>query len=150
MMISLRIKQDTLRLALAFATTLTLATGCDEGDGDGDDEANADDEPDIVGEYTDEYGDTHTIDAASWTNSAGVFHIEQWNDEDGWLVAQNDAANEYSPELWSRFDWVWMADDLFYCQSVFDGATLDAALAGSANDDLMTGCGGFAWTAMTP
>lgn len=157
--------------ALSLAVLLTLASGC-EGDDAGDDEVaddgtddtgtddtgtddtgtdTGDDAPDIVGEYTDEFGDTHTIDAATWTNAAGVFHIDQWDDTEMWLVAQNDAANEYSPELWSRFDWVWSGDDLYYCQSVFDGATVEAALAGSANhDDIAMGCGGFAWTNMTP
>jgi hypothetical protein len=149
--------------SFSFAAVLFLASGC-EGDDAGDEVAEADtgtddtgtdetgdDAPDLAGMYTDEFGDTHTIDAATWTNAAGVFHIDQWDDTAMWLVAQNDAANEFSPELWSRFDWVSSGDDLYYCQSVFDGATVEAALAGSANhDDIMMGCGGFAWTNMTP
>lgn len=156
---------------LSLAALLTLGSGCD-GDDEGDDEVaeatdtdtddtgedtddtgtdTGDDVLDIVGEYTDEWGDMHTIDAASWTNAAGVFHIDQWDDEAMWLVAQNDEANEFSPGLWSRFDWVWSNDDLYYCQSVFDGETVEVALAGSANgDDIMLGCGGFAWTSLTP
>ncbi|MFV8755525.1 hypothetical protein ACNOYE_33670 [Nannocystaceae bacterium ST9] len=160
-----------LRLALSLAALLTITPGCD-GDDEGDDEAadtgetetgetetgetetgtdTGEEAPAIAGTYTDEWGDTHTIDASTWTNGAGVFHVDQWDDEAMWLVAQNDEANMYSPSLWSRFDWVWSADDLYYCQSVFDGATVEVALAGSANrDDIMLGCGGFAWTNLTP
>jgi hypothetical protein len=145
------IHDHPIRLMLVLATTLTLASGCPSDSGDDEADEGADEAPDIVGEYTDEFGDTHTIDATSWTNSAGVFHIEQWDDEAMWLVAENDEANTYSPGLWSRFDWAWSGDVLYYCQSVFDGATVDAALAGSANaDDLTMGCGGFAWTNLTP
>ena len=104
----------------------------------------------IIGDYTDEWGDNHSITAETWTNSAGVFHIEQWDNAATYLVAQNDAGNEFNPELWSRFDWTWDADEvLYYCQSVYDGASIDAALAGSADTaDLAAGCGGFAWTKM--
>lgn len=101
----------------------------------------------IVGDYVDEWGDTHTITEASWTNAGGAFHISSYDDAAGWLVAQNDAQNQFNPELWSRFEWTWSGDALYYCQSVFDGATEDDALAGSADPmDLEMGCGGFAWT----
>jgi hypothetical protein len=139
------IDNQTIKIS-CFAALLSLASGCDPGDDEGTDEA-----LDIIGEYIDEWGDTHMIDSGSWTNAAGEFHIDQWDDAGMWLVAQNDATNEFSPSLWSRFDWVWSGDDLLYCQSVYDGATVEAALAGSANrDDLMLGCGGFAWTNLTP
>jgi hypothetical protein len=132
------------------AALLTFASGCEPNEEDAGDEG-TDDTLDIAGEYTDEFADTHTIDETTWTNSAGVFHVEQWDDEAMFLVAQNDDANQFSPGLWSRFDWTWSGDELYYCQSVFDGADLDAALGGSANrDELMTGCGGFAWTNLTP
>jgi hypothetical protein len=101
----------------------------------------------IVGTYTDDFGDTHTISETEWTNSAGSFAISQWSNEEMWLVAQNAETNMYSPGLWSRFDWAWDGEQLYYCQSVFDGATIDDALAGSANaDDLAMGCGGFPWS----
>jgi hypothetical protein len=135
--------------SIYLVVLLTCASGCEPSD-EGDDEGTVD-ELVIAGEYTDEWGDTHTIDEVVWTNSGGVWHIEQWDNEAMFLVAHNDEANMFSPGLYSRFDWVWSGDDLYYCQSVFDGATLEAALAGSANrDDLALGCGGFAWTNLTP
>jgi hypothetical protein len=101
----------------------------------------------IVGTYTDDFGDTHTIAETEWSNSAGSFAISQWSNDEMWLVAQNAETNMYSPGLWSRFDWAWDAEQLYYCQSVFDGATIDDALAGSADAaDLTMGCGGFPWS----
>jgi hypothetical protein len=105
----------------------------------------------IVGSYTDDFGDMHTISETEWTNSAGSFAIAQYDNDEMWLVAQNAETNMFSPGLWSRFDWAWDGEQLYYCQSVFDGATIEAALAGSANaDDLTMGCGGFPWSQLTP
>jgi hypothetical protein len=101
----------------------------------------------IVGSYADDFGDTHTISETEWTNSAGSFAISQWDNDEMWLVAQNAETNMYNPGNWSRFDWAWDAEQLYYCQSVFDGATIDDALAGGADgSDLAMGCGGFPWS----
>jgi hypothetical protein len=143
----------TTLFALALAPSLWACT--DDGTGmeaeagtETDTETGGDMALAIVGTYMDNFGDTHMISETEWINSAGTFEIAEWNNDEMWLVAQNAETNEYSPGLWSRFDWAW--DDqnqLYYCQSVFDGATMEAALAGSANaGDLMMGCGGFSWT----
>lgn len=101
----------------------------------------------IVGTYTDDFSDTHTISETEWSNSAGSFAISQWSNEEMWLVAQNAETNTYNPGNWSRFDWTWDGEQLYYCQSLFDGATIDDALAASANaGDLAMGCGGFPWS----
>ena len=147
-----------------FITVFTLSlllTACDDGETmeagteTGESETGTETETGgdmslaIIGTYMDEFMDTHMISETEWTNSAGSFAIEQYDNDEMWLVAQNAETNMYSPGLWSRFDWAWDAETLYYCQSVFDGATIEAALAGSANaDDLTMGCGGFAWTRM--
>lgn len=142
--------------SFAVIFTLALAACTDDGESmEGATETGTDTETEtggemalaIVGTYMDEFGDTHTITESLWTNSAGEFAISEWNNEEMWLVAQNAESNEFSPLLWSRFDWTWDGDVLYYCQSVFDGATMEDALAGSANrDSLDMGCGGFPWT----
>lgn len=114
-------------------------------------ETAADDTLSIIGSYTDEYGDMHEVGADSWSNAAGSFAIDSYDNDDMWLVAQNAESNEYSPGLWSRFDWAWDGETLYYCQSVFDGMTMADAMAGGADAaDLTMGCGGFAWTNLTP
>jgi hypothetical protein len=110
----------------------------------------------IAGTYLDEYGTTHTIDEAAWTTQyagypASVFHVSQFDDDGQWLVAQNDPANGYNPDLWSRFDWLTGADGhLYYCQSAFAAPTEQAAVDTPRDEDLDVGCGGFPWTDLTP
>lgn len=141
----------SIRTSFYLVALLTCASGCEPSDEPSDDDEGGVDEPAIVGEYTDEFGEMHVIDATTWTFAGSVFHIDQWDNEAMFLIAQNDEDNTFSPGLWSRFDWVEEGIHTYYCQSVYDGATLEAALAGSANrDDLMLGCGGFAWTNLTP
>lgn len=121
-----------------------------EGETDGETEATGETLA-IVGTYTDEYGDTHVISEESWENGAGSFAIATYDNTGMWIVAQNADSNEFFPGLWSRFDWTMDGDTLLYCQSAFDGATQADAEAASADpSDLMMGCGGFAWTNMTP
>ena len=144
------------RCAVLLCMSLALATlACDPGESESGDETETETGGElgleIVGSYTDEYGDTHEITEDTWTNAAGSFAIAEYKNEADWLVAQNDEANEFNPGLWSRFDWAWDGDTLYYCQSVYDAETIDDAVEGSADaTDLMTGCGGFAWTNMTP
>ncbi|MEZ4236042.1 MAG: hypothetical protein R3F59_07755 [Myxococcota bacterium] len=112
----------------------------------------------IVGSYTDAFGTTHDIDEDAWVQTyPGYdplrFEVAWWDNAEGRLVAHNDPANAYAGDLWSAFDWTWTADDhLYYCQSAFDADSEDAAGAAPAADadDLDAGCGGFAWTDLTP
>jgi hypothetical protein len=69
------------------------------------------------------------------------------------VIALNDE-DTYSPGLWSRFDWTWDADgELYYCQSVYDAETEEAAVEGDDASDaseLDAGCAGFSWTMLSP
>lgn len=151
------------RFAITTIFTVTLAlTACDDGPStqnetgaetgtetgaETDTETGDEMALEIVGSYTDDFGDVHTISETEWTNSAGSFAISQYSNEEMWLVAQNGETNMYNPSQWSRFDWAWDAEQLYYCQSVYDGATIEDALGGSADAaDLAMGCGGFAWS----
>jgi hypothetical protein len=144
------------RFIITTIVTLMLAAceespGTDEAGSETDSETGGDMSLAIIGSYDDEFGDTHTITETEWTNSAGSFAISQWDNDEMWLVAQNAETNMYNPGQWSRFDWTWDGEQLYYCQSVYDGLTIEDALAGSADaSDLMAGCGTFAWTALTP
>lgn len=109
-------------------------------------------ELEIIGSYTDDWNYDHDITQTEWTMDTSVFHISQYENDDDFLVAQNDAANQYNPDLWSRFDWTLDGTDLYYCQIAFDAATEAAALADTSADraDLATGCAGFEWSKLTP
>ena len=119
-------------------------TDSDTGDGDGDG-------LEIVGDYVDDYMSEHSIDETEWLNAGSRYAVVEWDNDAGYVLAQNDEANEYNPGLYSRFDWTWDGEQLYYCQSVYDGPDLDAARSGGADaSDLATGCGMFPWSSLTP
>ena len=99
----------------------------------------------IEGEWIDEWNSSQVIDSDSW-NSNTITHYD--NDE-MWAVAEN-GADSWNPGFWSKYDWTWNSEDLYYCQSTFAAVTeADALSANSANaTDLDTGCGGFPWSQM--
>ena len=76
----------------------------------------------FFGSYDDSWGSQHTVSAFKWSSSGGnVHHISQYDDEAGWIIAQNDSSNVYSPDLWSKFELT--ADTsgaLYYCQSAYE------------------------------
>lgn len=138
---------SVIRLAVAASAFFFLVSGCasDAGDDGGDG-------PEIVGDFTDDYGSTHEITADTWTiDGIGVYHVVDFDNDADFLIAQNDAENEYAPDMFSRFEWVEDGAAFYLCQSVFDAETeqdaVDAARADA--DDLEMGCGGFAWSKLT-
>jgi len=109
-------------------------------------------EPEIAGSYTDEYGSMHTIGAQAWNLDTSVFHVLAVDNDTDHLIARNDAANDFSPDLYSRFDWHVEGQDIHYCQTSYDAASQEAAEATEPADgaDLLMGCSGFPWTLLTP
>jgi hypothetical protein len=129
--------------------------------GPGDTEATTDAAGlEIAGTWLEEFspgrGVDHVIDETAWEQLSefgdAVFHVGAYDNAARFVVAQGDAANAFYPELWSRFDWTWDGDALYYCTAVFDAPTLEDALAAPATDpaDLAMGCGGFPWSALVP
>jgi hypothetical protein len=139
-----------LLAVVGLTTTLSLSACDSEAEGDTESETGDDQSLEIVGDYVDDFGGEHSISETEWTNF-GVFSIAEWDNEARFVLAQNHPDNEFNPELWSRFDWTWDGDQLFYCQSVFDGETIEDARSGGADaDDLAAGCGMFPWSTLTP
>lgn len=109
-------------------------------------------EPEISGMYTDEYGSMHMIDVLAWNIDTSVFHVLAVDNTSDHLVARNDAANDFFPDLYSRFDWYAEGEDLYFCQTAYGALTeAEAEMMAPADvADLMMGCGGFPWTLLTP
>ena len=66
-----------------------------------------------MGDWVDEWGTEHSIDSESWNENT----ITHYDNHDGWAVAQNSDDDQYSPGLWSKYDWTWESEELYYCQS---------------------------------
>ncbi|HEY6727338.1 MAG TPA: hypothetical protein VI197_25060 [Polyangiaceae bacterium] len=109
-------------------------------------------EIDIAGAFRDHYDGAHRIDDEVWQMGSSIFDLIEVSNEEGWAIAENSADNEFFPASFSRFEWTREGGQLYYCQSVFAAST--AAEAGDPPradaDDLAEGCGGFAWSSLTP
>ena len=116
----------------------------------------------INGSYTDTFNGTHEVSNDTWVMTfAGdppstlTLHIESYENDAQYLIAENGEDDTYNAGLYSRIDWTWDADDiLYYCQVAFDAASAeDAEATEPPNDNSpnLGGCGGssFPWTALT-
>ena len=107
----------------------------------------------IAGHWTDSWGSHHMVDNTMWDSGWALYNITQFDNDAGWIVAQNDVSNFYNPELWSKFEWTTDSEgEYHYCQTAYDAADEQAAIetAGADMSDLAAGCGGFSWTKMRP
>lgn len=108
----------------------------------------------IEGDYVDQWDNAVEITSLSITLAGmGRYNIAEFDNDANWVVASNDAANEYFPNRWSRFDWTEQAGTLYLCQIAYDDESLEAAKdteAPDASDPANAGCGGFGWTVLTP
>jgi hypothetical protein len=103
----------------------------------------------IAGTWSDPYGGETTVSNDAWVSWGYTHHLTRWDNDAGWVVGENDAANPTNGGQWSRFDWAWVQGELWYCQTAYDAATEDAALATAPADAASPaagGCGGFPWT----
>ena len=137
--------KGALGLWIGLMVFAALAGGCAEGDDT--------EKPEISGTRDDFFNTTHVIGPGLWTQTFQdggqfIFHIKEFDNSADFLLAQNDGANAFSPNLFSRFDWFFSQFDLFYCQSIFDALDLATARAASADrNNLVSGCGGgFRWS----
>ncbi len=134
--------------AAARASRASLTTGCG-----GFPWSRLRERLEITGAWVDGWGYDHDISQDTWDNAGSVFHITQLDNQADFLVAHNDPANAWSPDLWSRFDWTWDdAGGLHYCQIAYDAPDEATAAANTAADraSLDTGCGGFGWSSLSP
>ena len=152
-------KTNTLALLSLFGFLTACPAPKDTGDtGDADADADADADLSIGGVWTDGWAN-HSVDNEGWVmdaidgSSTSFFHISQYDNDFGVVIAQNDSANAWNADLWSRFDWTFDGTGaLWYCQSAYDAADETVALdtpAATSDDPAAGGCDGFAWSALT-
>lgn len=151
-----------LLLALFGAASLCL-TGCPAGDDDdssGDDDDSSGDDDDaplnIYGLFDEGFGSGVAVTELGWLTwsefGTSQFDFTRTDLDNGRLVAQNSTGNEYFPDLWSRFEFFGTAQEGYFCQSSYDAASEEDAVAAPAANplDLEAGCAGFPWSTISP
>lgn len=132
----------------------------DDGDETSDDDTDTDtEEPvkalEIIGRYMDDFDTSHVITETEWTSRSSygttVSHISQYDNEQDFVIAQNDSEKSWNPDKWSRFDYTVKNGDIYYCQTAYNAETEEAALATPAadkTDPTTKGCGDYnsPWT----
>ena len=113
-----------------------------------------------VGAFEDDYGIRYTIGPYAWTqhgstpHSGATYHVTDWNADQRFALAQNDADNATDAGLWTRIDWVQLeGPDGYtwaYCYAVYDAETRNDALTAPASDrdTPRTGCNGYPFSRM--
>ena len=124
-------------------TSTVEDTGTQEDTGETEQEA-----LEFVGSWEDNYGSFLEVSESEISSSYGSsYTIDSYNNEEMWVVAQNDSTNAYNPDLWSKFEWHQEDGALYYCQSAYDAADAQTAQDTMADrSDLVSGCGGFGWS----
>ena len=111
--------------------------------------------PELAGNYTDGFS-PHLIEGDRWRMGEGEmtsqFILTTVDNEADFAIARNDDGNEFSPGLWSRFEWIGNGEGtFFYCQATYDAPTADAAHGATVDRAAPEtgGCGMFGWSTLT-
>jgi hypothetical protein len=128
-----------------------------EGGGDPEGTDGGKDEIDIAGMWMDSFGITNTITSESWTwEYPGYpdvhFMIAQYDNDEGVAILEDQAPNDMGEKAWARFDYMFLDDVPYYCETGTGLPDEDAALSTppANHSDPGTGCNGTAWFEMTP
>lgn len=122
----------------------------DDGSTD-DGSTTAADAIEIAGSWTDGFGN-HDITDTAWISTFGrdvfPYTISQYDNDADFAIAQDDGTG-----TWTRYDWIFLDEELWYCTTAFGLESEDDAVstpAADATDPASGGCGDFPWSALTP
>lgn len=106
----------------------------------------------IAGAWFDDFGGEHIITDEVWETTFAPdtfgYTIAQYDNADRVVFAQDDG-----DDSWSKYEWTYLEDELYYCQTGFGLDTLEDAMAtpdADPGDPAASGCGGFAWSRLLP
>lgn len=110
----------------------------------------------LLGAFVDDYDLQYQINEYLWEQLPNSkYYILEWNEEEGFFIAHNAEENPSGGLLWSRFDWVYLADEMepyswAFCMGAYNEVTFNAALEKSIADHNYpkTGCNGFPFSRM--
>ncbi len=110
----------------------------------------------LLGTFIDDYAISYSISETRWQQEPDTrYEIQEWNAEEHYLIAQNHKDNPSDALLWTRIDWVELADMPDYpwafCYSAYNAnSSEEARLAQADTQNPRTGCNGFPFSRMMP
>ena len=111
--------------------------------------------PLLLGTFEDDYGIDYVISERLWHQRPDIrYRIVRWSAAEGYLIAQNDAANPSDGGLWTRIDWIVLPEMEPYawafCLSAYAAPSqAEAERATVAERDRpRTGCNGYPFSRM--
>lgn len=110
---------------------------------------------DLVGEWVDDYGIRYQVSDSAWRQEPGaVYLVTRWDSVAGFLVARNHDANPSNAGLYTRIDWLRLADsapwEWAFCLATWDANSAEGAAMAPAVDreHPRTGCAGHPFSRM--
>lgn len=143
---------------LLFVFTILLLTSCGkENPVANQSKTNALEVIEVLGTYNDPYNSTHEIREDKWIVSfdgaSSTYEVLSFDNEGQFMIALN-GEDSFNPGEYSRFEWVYVGRELFYCQSVYDALSAKIAQeepSSDPSDPEVQGCGSFnfPWTPLS-
>lgn len=114
-------------------------------------------DPRLLGAFEDDYGNHFTITPELWIQLPRArYHVIKWRADQQYLIAQNDAKNPGEALLFTRIDWVGLADlapyQWAFCLTAYaapNPATAESTTT-ARRDTPRTGCNGHPFSRMRP
>jgi hypothetical protein len=113
-------------------------------------------DPDFMkGTWSDDYEINYKIDDQTWEMGSEItFHVIEWNDNENYIIVENDKSNAFNAGQYSRIDYIFLNDmksyEWAFCLTAYDKATEGDARNTSAADgeNPKSGCNGFPFSRM--
>jgi uncharacterized lipoprotein NlpE involved in copper resistance len=110
----------------------------------------------LLGTFKDDYDLQYRINEYVWEQwPNATYYIIEWHEEEGFFIAHNAKENTSGGLLWSRFDWVYLSEEMQpyiwgFCMGAYKESTSNAALQNNIadHDNPKTGCNGFPFSRM--
>lgn len=106
----------------------------------------------VQGRYMSNFGELEVIDATQW----GFTKLIEFDNATRVAVTQNPATDMFNPSKFNRYVWTPKSQDgsFYYCTVDYGLQTVELARSSTkvadATSPMTAGCGGFAWTKLTP
>lgn len=111
--------------------------------------------PDLLGNFEDDYGIHYNITTTAWAQGKNIkYHLIEYNHDEKYFIAKNDAANPTDGGLYTRIDILYLENmapwHWGFCLTVYKATTLEEAKNTAKADraNPRKGCNGYPFSRM--